>query len=223
MWAAPLPPCATRALPAGAGVLLGWRTKRLEEASAGPLQPGCPRFLLRVFWADARAEGETVVVGGYRQPHPGTPLSGCPCFSGRLTPAAATRAWAMKGEAYRAIAALELFVPLLCLVLCERAELMEHPNTTVDLARRRRCEDQAADDLTNEEFDKFDPELRGTKKVPDTEGKALPGALGGGGGAVPGDGARPSRPVSGPAGLPRLKKTKCRRGLRGPIPGEQVV
>jgi hypothetical protein len=58
-----------------------------------------------------------VVVGGYLQPHPDTPLSGCPWFSVRRTPAVAPWAFAKKGEAYRAIAALELFASLLCVML----------------------------------------------------------------------------------------------------------
>jgi hypothetical protein len=58
-----------------------------------------------------------VVVDGYLQPHPGAPPSGCPRFSVRLTPAVAPWAFAKKGEAYRAIAALELLASLLCLVL----------------------------------------------------------------------------------------------------------
>jgi hypothetical protein len=51
---------------------------------------------------------------------------------------------------------------------------MEHLHATVDLAWRRRCENQAADDLTNEEFGKFDPKMRVSKSVSDIDWKVLP-------------------------------------------------
>ena len=65
----------------------------------------------------------------------------------------------------------------LFLVLGELEEQMEHLHATVDLAWRRRCEHLAADDLTNEEFGKFDPKLRESKNVSDIEWKSLPGLM----------------------------------------------
>ena len=59
----------------------------------------------------------------------------------------------------------------------QRDAQMEHRNATVDLAWGRRCENQAADDLTNDEFSKFDPKLRVSKKVSDIDWKVLPGLM----------------------------------------------
>jgi hypothetical protein len=102
----------------------------------------------------------------------------------------------------------------LFLVLCELAEQMEHLNATVDLAWRRRCENQAADDLTNEEFDKFDPKLRVTKEVPDIEWKVLPGLMAEAEALFLETERNRAAKRAAPPGSRVLKKAKRRRGLK---------
>ena len=58
--------------------------------------------------ADAKAEGDLVVVGGF-EIVPGKQLDTSRWFSYRLDPSNAPWAFSKQGEAYRAIAALELF------------------------------------------------------------------------------------------------------------------
>ena len=67
----------------------------------------CSKDLGEVFRADAKAEGQDVVIGGWQTLGGGRP-AGAKWFSMRLTRANAPWAFA-KGEPFKTIAALELF------------------------------------------------------------------------------------------------------------------
>jgi hypothetical protein len=65
--------------------------------------------------ADAKADGDLVVVGGF-EVLPGTVDLPGRWFSYRLTPACAPWAFAKEGQAFRAIAAIELCASLICVL-----------------------------------------------------------------------------------------------------------
>ena len=153
-----------------------------------------------VFRADAKAEGDTIVVGGWEVI--GGELSReSRWFSVHLDQT--TAPWAYwKGKPFKSIAALELFASLLCIIAFQdriqgssvgtvtvrgitdnqgnqsivkrcmttrfpgcivRMELvswLEALGADLDLAWQRRDSNQEADDLTNDEFDKFNPATR---------------------------------------------------------------
>ena len=151
--------------------------------------------------ADAKAEGSDVCVGGFELVE-GASLLECRWFSISLNPENAPWAFVREGEALRAIASLELFASLLCvmlfvlperidastqltltgvsdnkgnealinknltskfplyIVLLELTEQLQLRNLLLDLRWQPREFNQAADDLSNRLFGKFDPKLR---------------------------------------------------------------
>jgi len=70
----------------------------------------------KYFKADAKAEGDDVTVAGYEVIGEAD-LAHCRWFAFRLNQKNAPWAFAKQGEAYRAIASLELFASLLCIML----------------------------------------------------------------------------------------------------------
>lgn len=68
------------------------------------------------FKADAKAEGDDVVVAGIEVIKEGDAAKDCRWFSYRLTRENAAWAYSKEDEAYRVIAALELFATLLCVL-----------------------------------------------------------------------------------------------------------
>jgi hypothetical protein len=115
-WVAVMPDSAAWPLPDALVILLGWIGKQLVRRHLVDLRLKAPQFLGRFFKADARAEGEIVVVGGFEM-YPNVNLSQCRWFSITLNPINASWAFVKEGEAYRVIASLELFATLLCVML----------------------------------------------------------------------------------------------------------
>ena len=115
-WVAVLPDSAAWPLPEALLLLLEWLAVQLEKRHLVPLRIPKVNFLGRFFKADAKAEGSTVVVGGY-EVCPGASLASCRWYSFDLDPVSAPWAFVREGEAYRTIATLELFASLLCIML----------------------------------------------------------------------------------------------------------
>ena len=114
-WVSVLSDSSVRALPVVLRVLLKWIRDRLSERRVVDLSPTVT-FMKRSFLADAKAEGNLVVVGGFEFLHEGD-LSKSRWFSVRLTPSNAPWAFCKKNQAYRVISSLELFASLLCVML----------------------------------------------------------------------------------------------------------
>ena len=115
-WAAVLEEGAARPLPPALVIILTWLSRKVLANPLVSLRIAAPVHLSRFFKADAKAEGDTVIVGGYEDD--GTEnLSKCRWFSVRLTRENAEWAFVKEGEAFRVIASLELFASLLCLML----------------------------------------------------------------------------------------------------------
>jgi hypothetical protein len=107
---------STWPLPPAIIIILRWIAEKLRERQMVGLVLTKPVLAAQTFYADAKAEDGVVVVGGY-EAFVGLPLSHCRWFSYHLTPSCAPWAFSKVGEAYRVIAALELFATLLCLLL----------------------------------------------------------------------------------------------------------
>ena len=103
-------------LPPALLIILRWLADQIEKNPLVTLRHLRPVGLGRYFKADARAEGEIVQVGGF-EVVPGSTLKSCRWFSFVLTPATAPWAFVRENQAYRAIAALELFATVLCVML----------------------------------------------------------------------------------------------------------
>jgi hypothetical protein len=158
------------------------------------------RTLGTAFRADAKAEGQTFVVGGW-ECLGGTPPSRARWFSLRLDRRSAPWAYA-RGEPFRTVAALELFATLLSfmafapnwpaassgtigltgltdnlgntfavsrlmtskfpsvVILAELAEQLKRRQTERSLLWVPRDQNEEADELTNEEFGRFQQDLR---------------------------------------------------------------
>lgn len=199
-WTAVVPDSSVRPLPVVLQFLLKWVRDRLSEKRMVQLAPVIRESSI-VFMADAKAEGELVVVGGFQLPDDGN-LKKARWFSYRLCPRIAPWAFCKKGQAFRVISSLELFASLLCvmlfnpdeshgaevvvqmrgvtdnksnealviknmttkfpayLVLLEFTEQLRRRNLGLELTWVRRDFNQLADDLTNEQWEMFDKELR---------------------------------------------------------------
>lgn len=114
-WVATAPDGAVRAVPVCLLILLGWMRNAIAEHRVVPMKP-IIHYVHRQFLADAKAEGDLVVIGGY-EVMPGRPLTESRWFSIRLTPKVAPWAFSKKGQAYRVISSLELFASLLCVMV----------------------------------------------------------------------------------------------------------
>jgi hypothetical protein len=115
-WAAVLEEGAARPLPPALIIILTWLSRKVLANPLVNLRIAAPVHLSRFFKADAKAEGDTVIVGGYEDDGSEN-LSCCRWFSVRLTRENAEWAFVKEGEAFRVIASLELFASLLCLML----------------------------------------------------------------------------------------------------------
>jgi hypothetical protein len=113
-WSAVIEPSAVWKVPFGIRTTLRWLARKIDEKPRLPLRTKLKLARRATFAADARADGDEVHVGGYLL---GDDLKKVPWFSYALCPKSAPWAFVKKGEAYRTIAALELFATLLCLVL----------------------------------------------------------------------------------------------------------
>ena len=107
-WSAILEDGAARPLPPALLIILKWLSKKVLANPLVNLRVSAPIVLGRFFKADAKAEDDTVVVGGYEDDGTGD-LKKCRWFSVRLTRDNAEWAFVKQGEAYRVIASLELF------------------------------------------------------------------------------------------------------------------
>ena len=113
-WASSRPLGSCTRLPLMARLVLTWMEHRLSRC---PLRQVAPRppAIPEVFRADAKAQGEEVVLGGWLSLN-GLPTEEAPWYSVTLSRRTAPWAYA-RGEPFRAIAALELMASLLCLKL----------------------------------------------------------------------------------------------------------
>ncbi|CAE8648411.1 unnamed protein product [Polarella glacialis] len=116
-WVAILVPGAVWPIPAALVILLRWIAGKLKQSTLVGLKFPLVQCGRTLFKADAKAEGDIVVVGGFENPLPGQTLLQCRWFSFALTVDNAPWAFVKHGEAFRAITALELFATLLCLML----------------------------------------------------------------------------------------------------------
>jgi hypothetical protein len=116
-WVSILAPGAVWPIPAALVILLRWIAGKLKLSTLVSLKLPEVQNGHTLFKADAKAEGDIVVVGGFESPRPGQTLKQCRWFSYALTVDNAPWAFVKHGEAFRAIAALELFATLLCLLL----------------------------------------------------------------------------------------------------------
>ena len=103
-------------LPAALRVILRWIADKLEAKCMVDLRCKRPVSMGKVFWADAKAEGDEVHIGGYELVEGGSLISSR-WFSISLNRENAPWAYCKVGEAYRVIAALELFATLVCVLL----------------------------------------------------------------------------------------------------------
>lgn len=115
-WLATLPDGAARPLPLALIVLLRWLAQKITASPKVPLRPICT-YSDTVYWTDAKAEGMTVVVAGYERTSIGADTRSCRWFAYTLTPQNAAWAFIKEKQAFRVIAALELYASLLCLLL----------------------------------------------------------------------------------------------------------
>jgi hypothetical protein len=115
-WIAVLGSSDARELPAALVILLRWLAKQVLMNPMVPLRLVAPARFPAEFKADARADGDEVVVGGFML-LPGAALSDCPWFSYRINRENSPWAFCKADQAYRTIAALELFATLLCCIL----------------------------------------------------------------------------------------------------------
>ena len=113
-WASTRPLGSCARLPLMARLVLRWLLRRLERCSMHQISVRL-RSAPEVFRADAKAEGEEVVLGGWLC-FQGLPPAEAPWYSVELSRRTAPWAYA-RGEPFRAIAALELLASLLCLKL----------------------------------------------------------------------------------------------------------
>jgi hypothetical protein len=114
-WVSTMPDGAVRPMPAALVVILNWIADRVEERPTVPLRR---ITTVRKLWfmADAKAEGNDVIIGGY-EVIAGEDVSGSRWFSYRLDPVSAPWAFCKQGQAFRTIAALELYATLMCIML----------------------------------------------------------------------------------------------------------
>ena len=101
-------------LPIMVVLILKYLAKELEDFHTMPCQKRA-NFLGEVFRLDAKAEGDTVAVGGWRSAN-GAKTADAKWFSVSLTRATAPWAFA-RGEPFRAIASLELLASLIGLMV----------------------------------------------------------------------------------------------------------
>jgi hypothetical protein len=104
-------------VPPAIKIILLWVAEQIEEFQLVDLRLGKPIVMDRYFKADAKAEGQDVCLGGFEVRCPGDRLDQCRWFSIDISPQNAPWAFAKEGQAYRSIAALELFTSLLCMML----------------------------------------------------------------------------------------------------------
>ena len=129
-WVAVLEDGAAWPLPAALRIILGWLADHVEKKGMVPLKAEAVVKMKRYFKADAKAEGSDVVIGGFEVLDDNESLDHCRWFSVSLNPTNAPWAFVKHGEAYRVIAALELFATLLCLMLFVSAQPSQS-NTTL--------------------------------------------------------------------------------------------
>ena len=103
-------------LPPALIIIMRWIADQIERRPQVTLRHPAPQGLGKFFKADARAEGETVQIGGY-EVLPDADLFSCRWFSFVLTPSSTPWAFVKHNQAYRTIASLELYATLLCIVL----------------------------------------------------------------------------------------------------------
>ena len=201
-WMAVLKDDRTYAIPAAIIIILQWLSEQVMKKYMVDLLYQRPRKLDKFFKADAKAEGEDVIIGGFEVSRPDGSLKDCRWFSIRITRQNCPWAYVRHDEAYRAISALELFATLLCvmlfneesstinravmilpgitdnrgnesllvkhmtskyplyIVLLELVEQLQRRGLELDLKWQGRERNEAADALTNNEFDAFDMRKR---------------------------------------------------------------
>ena len=115
-WIAVSEDSAAWQLPVALLIIMEWIAKQIEQNAWVTLRHLAPQGLGKFFKADARADGDIVVVGGFESV-PGRTLMQCRWFSFTLSPVLTPWAYVKVGEAYRTIATLELFATLLCIML----------------------------------------------------------------------------------------------------------
>ena len=195
-WSAAVGRRGTVTIPWSMAFILGTVSKMLEGEGRYIQMPVSVRALGEAFRADAKAQGQTVILGGWEclgGARPGEAR----WFSVRLDRKNAPWAFA-KGEPFRVVAALELYATLvsvmvfgdrwpagasgqvtiggttdnggnpqilsrlmtskfpLVVVLAELAEQLRSRGWRLDLQWAPRDQNEEADDLTNEEFGRFD-------------------------------------------------------------------
>ena len=180
-----------------------WLGEQIRQRRLVDLRLTKPRKHGLSFLADARADGETVVIGGYAvESSQLLETKKAPWYCIQLDRENCSWAFAKQGQAYRCIAALELLATLVCLmvfcsrnetateteiamsaftdnlgneglvvknltskfplyiILLELTEQLKHKNVHLDLIWIPREKNEAADDLTNFKFDRFNLENR---------------------------------------------------------------
>lgn len=115
-WVSAIEDGAAWALPAALIILLRWVADKIEQNTFVTLRHEPPVRMNRFFKADAKAEGGEVCVGGF-EVCGAAELKECRWFSYKLDPSNAPWAFVKHGEAYRAIASLELYATILCVIL----------------------------------------------------------------------------------------------------------
>lgn len=103
-------------LPPALLILLDWIADQVEANPFVTLRHLKPVGLGKYFKADARADGDTVVIGGY-EAIPGLTLKQVRWFSFVLSPELTPWAYVKVNQAFRTVATLELFATLLCIML----------------------------------------------------------------------------------------------------------
>ena len=121
-WQANLPPVSMVHLPLMVVMVLSWLREKFAQKLRTPF--GLPvTFKGELYRADAKAQGDLVVVGGWELAHSDSPL-GCRWFSIRLNKHDIPWAYS-RGDPFKAIAALELLGTLLCIMAFQPQEA--HP------------------------------------------------------------------------------------------------
>jgi hypothetical protein len=113
-WASAGPRFARPVIPTMLLLIMSYLSKEILETRSMPCEARAKQ-LGEVFRMDAKAEGDTVVIGGWRS-QGGTKTKDAPWFSVALTRATAPWAFA-RGEPFRTIASLELLGSLVGLMV----------------------------------------------------------------------------------------------------------
>ena len=142
-WAACISDSSVWPVPTAVRIILMWVVKRLEAKHLVPLRPPLAPLPRLRFEADAKAEGECVVVGGFLGTGRDEDLRSAPWFSYSLDRSNAPWAFDKHGQAYRCIAALELFATLLCVVVLDAGGRGELPGSDVHIVIPGRTDNQS--------------------------------------------------------------------------------